>query len=294
MVNVLISTYNGARYIRQQLDSILTQTYKDVTIYVRDDGSDDETVSIIKEYGQSADIKLICGKNIGYGRSFLWLLEHADTGDYWAFCDQDDVWESDKLARAVARLESMSPDIPNMYVHDFWITDERLTPISRYGNDIEGYDFRMAITECLHMGFSTVFNAELRRYMLMGNIDNIPTHDWWEELIAMEFGNIYVDDYIGAWHRRLDESISENNIGNRVKWFFRAMKGGSEIPYICREFYETFNDKMKDEDRHILELFVNNKNRFNKSVKKALYPKRWRTSIASEIVVRMLMIMGKI
>ena len=223
------------------------------------------------------------------------LLRYAEEGDYWAFCDQDDVWEADKLARAVEKLDTMSENEPNIYVHDFWLTDEKLTPISRYGNEIKGYDFRMAITECLHMGFSTVFNKSFRDYMLMGRIDNIPTHDWWEELIAMEFGNIYVDDYIGAWHRRLDDSISENNIGNRVKWFFRAFRGGSEIPYICKEFYHTFKEKIKDEDMRILKLFIeDNKSKFTKSFKKAFYPKRWRTSLASESVIRVLMLFGRV
>lgn len=293
-VNILVSTYNGEKYIKQQIDSLLNQTYSDIKIFVRDDGSNDNTKKILEDYKKYKNIVVKYGNNLGYGRSFLTLLYEVDTGAYWAFCDQDDVWDKDKIKNAISHLEKMNPNIPNMYVHDFYITDEHLNELEKYGNSIGGYDFRMSITECLHMGFSTVFNSEFRRLMLSGNINNIPSHDWWAELIAMEFGNIYIDNYIGAWHRRLDISISENNISNRVKWFRKAISGKSEISYITKEFFRVFSGDMNEKDKKILKMFVNEKYNWNSTIKKVFYPKRWRTNFASEIIIRLLMLLGKI
>ncbi len=294
IVNVLISTYNGERYISEQIESILCQTYKNIMIYVRDDGSTDDTVSILERYERENKIQLLKGENLGFGRSFLTLLSHVKTGEFWAFCDQDDIWDECKIEFAYKQLIKMPKDGPNMYVHDFLITDEAMNTLSSYGNNIPGYDFRMAITECLHMGFSMVFNAKFRELMLQGDINKLPSHDWWAELIVMEFGNIYVDDYIGAKHRRLDSSISENNIKNRIKWVGRALQGGSEIPHITREFKRVFGDEMKKDSLQVLVLFVDKKYNFIKSIKKAFCPARWRTSIVSEFVLRGLMLIGKI
>lgn len=294
MVNVLISTYNGEKYIKEQIDSILAQTYPFVNIYVRDDGSSDATTDILAEYAQKKQLTLFEGENVGFGQSFLWLLDYTEDGDYWAFCDQDDIWEKDKLKKAVEALEGMDQAVPNMYVHDFYVTDEHLNVQDRYGNSIPRYSFQMAITECLHMGFTMVINNKFRLLMLRGNIKILTTHDWWAELIAMEFGDIFVDDYIGAYHRRLDCSISGGTLKNRIKWFLGTLKGRSEIPIIARMFWDTFEDEMNQNDRRILRLFVTQRYDLIKALCKTCYWKRWRSSLGSELVVRFLMLIGKI
>lgn len=294
LVNVLLSTYNGEKYIKEQLVSVINQTYEKVKIYVRDDGSNDGTISLLRKFQKDNKIVLLEGENVGFGRSFMHLLQYAEDGDYWAFCDQDDVWDQYKLEHAVEKLRSMHQKEPNMYVHNFLVTDENLKPTTVYQNNIPDYSFQMAITECLHMGFSAVINSEFRALMLKGNIEKLPSHDWWAELIAMEFGNIYVDDYIGAKHRRLDNSLSKNNLKNRLRWLNRALRGGSEIPDITREFIYIFGDEMREADKKVLSLFVTERYNMVNSLKKSFYRKRWRTSIASELVIRFLMLIGKI
>lgn len=294
MVNVLISTYNGETYIAQQIDSILEQTYSDFRIYVRDDGSNDGTLNVLSKYENEKQIVVFKGENIGFGRSFLWLLNEIDTGEYWAFCDQDDVWAKDKLQKAVDALERMDNCNPNYYVHDFYITDEQLNIEGEHKNYIKNYSFQMAITECLHMGFATVFNRKFRSYMLKGDISKLPTHDWWAELIAMEFGTIYVDSYLGAYHRRLQTSVSGSALKNRIKWFKGALGGQSEIPTIAKEFYDTFEKNMNQKDKKVLSLFANRRYNLIHAVCKTCYPKRWRSSILSEMCVRFLMLIGRI
>lgn len=292
IVNVLISTYNGEAYIAEQIDSILAQTYSPVRIYVRDDGSKDQTLQVLKGYGDK--IKVLRGKNVGYGRSFLALLKKAEEGSYWAFCDQDDVWEPHKLEKAVAKLRRMPKDKPCMYFHNFSITDEKLKVQSLYHNRLPGYCFSMAITECLHLGFATVMNRELRQLMLRADMKHISTHDWWAELIAMEFGRIYTDDYVGAKHRRIDASVSSSNLSTRIRWFKKALKGNAEICNMTSMFLKEFGNEMKPEDRRVMEWFVSDHYSLSKSLHKAFYGHRWRSSLSSELVVRFLMLIGRI
>ncbi len=294
LVNVLVSTYNGEKYIREQLDSILGQTYGNIAVYVRDDGSSDGTVAILKEYEKKEGIHLVVGSNAGFGSSFMQLLQLAEVGDYWAFCDQDDIWDNHKLEKAVAALRTLPEKEPNMYFHNFSLADEHMEITGTYRNRISQYSFQMAITECLHMGFATVVNRNLREMMLKGDVMTLPSHDWWAELIVMEFGHVYTDDYIGAAHRRLDTSLSNNGLGSRIKWFFGALKGKSEIDELSRQFLQAFGEEMKPADRKILEWFVTKHYNPVKALKKAFYIRRWRTSMASELVVRCLMLAGKI
>ena len=107
-IAVLMSTYNGEKYIREQIDSILAQEGCSITLLVRDDGSTDSTVSILETYKAEGKLDWYTGRNLGPAKSFLDLLMHSGTADYYAFSDQDDIWDPDKLAIAADCLQ----DIP--------------------------------------------------------------------------------------------------------------------------------------------------------------------------------------
>ena len=98
-VAVLMSTYNGSKYLREQIDSILRQEDANIHLFIRDDGSRDDTTRIIDEYINGNDsIHLILGENIGVGRSFMQLVyDTPNDYDYYAFSDQDDIWTDDKV-----------------------------------------------------------------------------------------------------------------------------------------------------------------------------------------------------
>ena len=103
---VLMSTYNGEKYLREQLNSLVTQKFKPDQIMIRDDGSNDSTMDIIKYYADSYKfIKYYQGENLGPAKSFMELINKAEDADYYALCDQDDVWFDDKLSTAVDTLE---------------------------------------------------------------------------------------------------------------------------------------------------------------------------------------------
>lgn len=92
-VQVVMSTYNGEKYLKEQIDSILSQEGVDVRLYIRDDGSSDRTTDILASYQEHKNVKIEKGNNLGFAKSFLTALDECDEADYYAFSDQDDVWE---------------------------------------------------------------------------------------------------------------------------------------------------------------------------------------------------------
>ena len=128
-VAVLMSSYNGEKYLREQLDSILNQKDVDVHLHIRDDGSTDATLDIIREYiaANPGKISLTTGENLGPGRSFMELLYNApDTYDYYAFSDQDDVWLDDKLIAGIRVLKGRQKEV---YAGNLMCVDKDLNEI---------------------------------------------------------------------------------------------------------------------------------------------------------------------
>ena len=294
MVNVLVSTYNGEKYIKEQIDSILNQTYKDICIWVRDDGSIDNTVQILKEYEKDKKLHLTVGQNVGYGASFLQLLKIAGQGEYWAFCDQDDIWLESKIERAVKWLSDFSDEKPRMFHSAYYNTNEKLEIEQKVEKPVYKYCFTRSITECIHMGFSSVLNRPLRELVLKGDPKRLITHDWWTELVVMKFGEVYYDNDPMSLHRRLDSSVSANTLSAKIAWLKRAWKGNAEINSITKEFDRVFGKKINDQECKIVRWFCFDKYSFIKSIKKAFYWKRWRPTWSSELVLRFMMLFGKI
>lgn len=295
-VNVLISTYNGEAYIRQQIDSILNQTYKNIKIYVRDDGSKDETISILKEYQNDNKLSLIVGDNVRWGRSFMTLLKLSEEGDYWAFADQDDVWDENKIAWAVEYMDSVDEKTPCLYGCSYELTNESMDEITGVVTP-PGYkfDFRRAMTDCLFQGFVIVLNKSLRDIMLRADIENLSSHDWWACILAAKFGVTYFDSRVGAKHRRLDTSMSSMGIKSKLKWFKTTFSSGnSDIGSCAKEYVRVFGEEYKDKDLKRAKWFINDHYSIKNSLCKALYPKRWRPSVVSELSIRLLMLLGRI
>ena len=127
---ILLSTYNGAKYLKNQIDSLLSQSYDDFRIIARDDGSSDESSQILKSYDK---IEIVDSQqNLGAKGSFAELLEYAvkhTDGEFFMFCDQDDVWKNDKIEKTLAKMQEMQyeyGDIPLLIHSDVIVVDEGL------------------------------------------------------------------------------------------------------------------------------------------------------------------------
>lgn len=137
MIAILLSTYNGEKFLRQQLDSIINQDYRDWTLYIRDDGSSDNTLKILHEYYELYD-KIIIIKdnlgNLGVAQSFFCLMNCVDA-NYYMFCDQDDIWLQNKISislNCMHELESSyGTKLPLLVFTDLQIVDADLNVLNK-------------------------------------------------------------------------------------------------------------------------------------------------------------------
>ncbi|QHQ61055.1 glycosyltransferase [Anaerocolumna sedimenticola] len=222
-VQILLSSYNGEKFIKKQIDSILQQDFKELSILIRDDGSSDRTIDIIKEYSLlHKNIKFYTGKNIGAQNSFFNLLENADqTCDYYALADQDDIWKNNKVSKAIDELDKYDNNFPVLYSSDVTLVNEQLKIIK---NKIRNYhvspSFGNALVENICIGCTLVLNKKLLD-LITNNIPHFSyMHDWWIYIVASYFGTIIFDYNSYVFYRQ----HSNNAIGTYTNFYSKIYK----------------------------------------------------------------------
>lgn len=194
MVAVLMSTYNGARFLREQVDSILAQSFADFTLYIRDDGSTDNTCTILSAYDDPR-IHLIRGENLGPAGSFFSLLIEAAHADYLFFSDQDDIWYPEKLSTMLTEIRKYE-DTPAMVFSDFSMIDEEGVQTNcsyaqfaslRVSPGEVGVD--RLIPQPYVFGCASVINKKLAQLVLFPP-EGIEMHDCWISLTAAAVGKL--------------------------------------------------------------------------------------------------------
>ena len=297
-VAILMSTYNGERYLTEQVDSLLSQTYENIEIYIRDDGSKDRTVEIIKKYQEkNTNIKLIEGKNLGFMDSFFELLKACDNADYYAYCDQDDVWMEDKIERAVKFLEKTDQNKPVLYFSnsDYYDTEMNFLATAEK-NKI--YSFRNSLVECVTQGMTMVINNFTRETIIKNKPENCLYHDWWTYMICSGFGEIIYDDKSLVKYRRHNKSVTVEGKNPFELFIFRIKKFivGDSLKQIKKQWkeYERFYYKeLSEENKKLLKLFTHKYNFFI-ALRKTFYPKRFRRKMVDELSVRILFLIGRL
>lgn len=298
LVNVLMSTYNGERYLREQLNSILNQTGVEVNILVRDDGSKDSTLSILDEYTvKDTRVKYYMGENLGPTYSFLDLLRHAPEGKYYAFSDQDDYWHEDKLKSALDMLQQLDLKKPALYFSNLEVVDEKLNfcRLSHTKSQFQPNKYS-CLAEYMPTGCTMVFNRELVDLVNLKKPKWTTMHDIWLYLICMFFGSTIYD-----FKPHISYRIHGNNVIGAYKkktfsvyWeHFKRMFDRSEQPKLNNaiSFYECYGDMLNQEDKEKVLEIVNYKNSF-KDWMKLLFDKDYTATDASrEFRNRVLILM---
>lgn len=204
MVTVLLASYNGERFIAQQLDSLLAQTCTDFNILIHDDGSTDSTPDIIARYAARYPEKITVLDAPATGaaqRNFALLLSKCGS-EYIAFCDQDDVWKSDKIQKnvsALKRAEDQSGRETPLLVHsDLCVADSALNTVSPSFFDFQGLRGSVTLPHTLVQNFVTGCTVMINRALAekCGEIpEGCAMHDWWLALTALLFGRIeFIDE----------------------------------------------------------------------------------------------------
>lgn len=195
-VCILMSTYNGKKYIIEQIESLLRQKNVSFSIYVRDDGSQDGTQKILEKYEAQTNglLKWYQGENIKPAKSFMDLIKNAPDAQYYAFCDQDDVWEEDKLSCAIAKIKREKEEIPCFYFSNVKVVDEKLNLMNISHTDEKNMSLKRILLHNVATGCTIVFNKQLMKKIREYSPQYIGMHDWWLYQVCLVIGGKVVFD----------------------------------------------------------------------------------------------------
>jgi len=275
-VAILLSTYNGVRYLPEQLASLAAQTHAAWKLYVRDDGSSDATLGLLRRFAEAhpGRVEIRAANNVGAVASFLELLGRLEIeADAFAFCDQDDVWYSDKLARAVAWLAQAGED-PALYCTRVRLVDAQLRP-KGLSPLIGSWGFQHALFENIAMGCTTVLNRKAHTLLAerLPPAKGITVHDWWCYLAIAAVGRVHFDP-----QPSLDYRLHQGNVigltTGRAAEILRQVRLFARNP---RTFFQThrqiasllakFGDLLSEPQRSLVSDLV--------EVKGQLLPRLW-------------------
>ena len=237
---IFLGTYNGQRYLAEQLDSICSQTHKNWELWVSDDGSEDNTCQILRDYqnrlGDSV-LHIFAGPRKGFSANFLSLVcNKKSEGVYYAYSDQDDIWDPNKLQHAIDWLNPISKEIPSLYC-------TRTTLVNDCGNVI-GYSplfrkapcFLNALVQNIGGGNTMVFNRKTINLLReAGENINVVAHDWWTyQIVTGANGVVFYDPYPTVHYRQ----HGSNLIGSNQGWFARL----SRFSMLFKGRFKKWND----------------------------------------------------
>ena len=224
-VAILLATYNGQQFLPQQLDSLIKQTYPAWQIAASDDGSVDETLKILNCYkNQLGDDKLVifAGPKTGFAANFLAMMRNtAINADLYAYADQDDIWEADKIKLAVDWLNTIPPEQPALYCSRSQLIDECDNHIGYSPLFTRKPSFANALVQTIGGGNTMVFNQAARDLLCQITTNNIVSHDWLAYLVVAGCGGVVHYDTRPLLRYRQHAS---NVMGTNITWQGRLVR----------------------------------------------------------------------
>jgi glycosyltransferase involved in cell wall biosynthesis len=274
MIDILLATYNGEAFLRQQLDSIINQDFSDWRLLIRDDVSSDNTANILSEYAQKHPdrIKVIDnnGLNLGARQNFAELLRIAES-DLMMICDQDDIWLPDKISITLNKMKELQGNFGNivpLLVHtNFKIINADLDVLAESGWKYLNIDpgkagsLNRLLVNNTQTGCTIMLNRPLRDIALPIPQEAV-MHDWWLALVAAVFGRSGLIGRPTMLYRQHGENVS----GNKKKWglthVFRQLH---ELPFHRRElqrfrkqaeaFLRKYRDNLNADQEKLIETY---------------------------------------
>ena len=261
-VLVILSAYNWDKYIKAQIDSILSQDYKNITILVRDDWSIDNTFNILQSYWKKI-LLMKDRKNLWFRLSFKKLLEEYGDYDYYAFADQDDVRKKEKISRAVKWLDKENDEkIPMMYASDVTFCDESLNEIKHIIYFNTYYDLIWSMYYCPSPWMTFLFNNKARELFLMSfNPEKyVMFHDGRMAQICAWLWKVILDDYKSVYYRRYETAVT-NVEHSRFKYYRKLRKILKDQKNQNIYYRNLYYNNLSDENKKIMDIFT--------------HPRRW-------------------
>ena len=217
LVAILLCTYNGARFLAEQLDSLESQIHQNWIVIASDDGSTDQTLEILQQYQNkwpSGKLTIRSGSQKGFCQNFLSLACDPEIkADYYAFCDQDDVWLPAKLEVALANtIANESVDVPSLYCGRTKYVTKNLKPCGMSPLFVFPPSFRNALVQSIAGGNTMVFNLASKNLIEKVGAVDVPSHDWWlYQLISGVEGIVFYDKVPQLLYRQHDFALVGGN-----------------------------------------------------------------------------------
>ncbi|PIO83028.1 hypothetical protein BSQ39_05295 [Loigolactobacillus backii] len=267
IINICMSTYNGEQFIQKQIESIQNQDYMNWRLLVRDDGSNDDTIKIIKYYS-SRDSRIHFMENsslkhMGVKKSFF-ALSFIQDADYYMFSDQDDIWKPSKISVTLHEMNKHDQKRP-LLVHTNYSVFNMNTNNARVStNTYHNTNFKSLLLANNITGCTCMFNKALRDMLMKDEIpyNKIIMHDWWLAIVASNFGEVYFIDESTIYYRQHANNVVGAPRHNFLKKIGSRILGKDSfniegIAIQAEAFYSIYNMKMSGSNRHNCEIIAN-------------------------------------
>lgn len=245
LIDILMATYNGERYVGEQIESIQAQTYQNWRLFISDDCSGDRTLNVIRSYAAEDKRISIVSEDVRLGgakENFFALMSETDA-DYVMFCDQDDVWLPEKVEKSISAFSGCEDiygsDIPLLVFCDMKVVDGELKPIHDSYERMSHFKptrtgFEQLLPQNVAAGCTMLINRPLLDLCLSADGSGAELHDWWAMLVASAFGHIiYIDESLVLYRQHGSNSVgasgyspfeSVKNVERMVHNFFISVQ----------------------------------------------------------------------
>lgn len=263
-IAILLCTFNGQRYLAEQLDSFAWQTYSNWKVWASDDGSTDNTLAILGHYreGWGEDrLSILRGPKKGFVANYLSLTCNDDIqADFYAYSDQDDVWLEKKLERALNWISTVPDTLPALYCARTCLVDEQCNDIGFSPLFSKAPSFKNALIQSIAGGNTMLFNNAARKLLCEAGSDiGVVTHDWWAYMVVSGCGGRVIFDFQPTILYRQHQ---DNLVGMNSNWSARFTR----IYMLFQGRFRLWNDanihalqrlesKLTPESRNVLSQF---------------------------------------
>ena len=303
-VMVLMATYNGQKYIKEQLDSILNQVGVEVHCTIRDDASQDDTLSILDRYCKNnSNITIIKGSNLGASKCFHDLAKMVKKKgyDYFAFSDQDDVWEEKKLVAAVEKLETLPSGIPRLYISNLKVVDKDLNFLFNLHKPGDvSISKGQSLASIPAYGCTCVFDIKALELFTRTEMRDSTVHDAWMYLLCVFMGNVIYDENAYIKYRQHGTNASGIRKKGLMLWIERFGKllklyrNGNTFGYITNDILTGYQDILTNEDIRLLEIVALYKQSLRNRLRFFISKEIRAKSFGKNLCIRVRIILGKV
>jgi glycosyltransferase involved in cell wall biosynthesis len=298
-IQILLSTYNGDKFLKQQIESIFAmEHFSDCCLLIRDDGSTDGTRDILHRYEQFPEVQVEYGENIGVIKSYQWLIRNSYSScKYFAFCDQDDIWVPKKITIALSALDRLPESRMLLFASRSSITDENLNIIGISIQPVRGISYYNAMVQNVLPGHTQIFNRKLRDSLIEHECDGIHAIDWWLYLVASAMGKVEFSEECTVLHRQHGDNAVGYKLGtienlNKKLRYIRQGKGNA-VSIQLEAFLKTYMKQLPDDYREETEQYLCGLNSVAGRLSYLKKCKLFRQRHSEDLMFRLMYLIGK-